>query len=133
MEKYCLGVQTRLHQTACLTNTRSYWSVESAAAFVYIRTGRFARVEGLDQSRDSVEGLNNTISWRIQELSVDFLKQIIAAAKRSGNLISELAETTDFGYDAQFMVFVRYSATEDYVEEFLLLSTCQTYYKKRNV
>jgi len=39
VEKYCVGVQTRLHQTACLTNNRSYWSVESAAAFVYIRTG----------------------------------------------------------------------------------------------
>jgi len=57
VETYCVGVQTRLHQTACLNNTCSYWSVESAAAFVYIRTGRCARVEGLNQSRDSVVGL----------------------------------------------------------------------------
>jgi len=30
---------------------------------------------------------NNTIKWRIQELSVDILKQTTAAGKRSGNLI----------------------------------------------
>jgi len=34
--------------------------------------------------------------------------------------VSELVETTDFGNDAQFMVFVRYRATEDYVEQSLL-------------
>ena len=50
---------------------------------------------------------NNTIKWRTQELSVDILKQTIAAAKRSGDLISELGETTDLGHDPQFMVFVR--------------------------
>jgi len=33
-----------------------------------------------------------------------------------------LGETTDFGYDAQFMVFVRYRATEDYLEEILFCS-----------
>jgi len=73
--------------------------------------------------------------WRIQELSVDILKQTIAAAKRSENLISELGETADLGNDAQFMVFMRYRATEDYVEQFLflLLSTCQAYHKKGNV
>ena len=32
---------------------------------------------------------NNTIKWRIQELSVDILIQTIAAATRSGNLILE--------------------------------------------
>jgi len=73
--------------------------------------------------------LNNTIKWRIQELSVGILKQIIAAAKRSGNLI--LGKTTDLGNDAQFIVFVLYRATEYYVEQFVLLSTCRTYYKKR--
>jgi len=72
--------------------------------------------------------LNNTIHWRIQELSVDILKQIIAAAKRSGNLIAELGETTGFGNNAQFTVFVRYRASEDYISGTisLLLSTCQT-------
>ena len=35
------------------------------------------------------------------------LKLTIAAAKRSGNLNSELGETTALGNDAQFMVFVR--------------------------
>jgi len=34
--------------------------------------------------------------------------------------VSELFETTDFGNDAQFMVFVQYRATEDYVEQSLL-------------
>jgi len=43
---------------------------------------------------------NNTIKWRIQELSVDILKQTVAAAKRSGNLILEFGETTDLGNDA---------------------------------
>jgi len=76
--------------------------------------------------------LYNTINWRIQELSVDILKQSTATAKRSGNLISELAKTTGFENNAQFMVFVRYHATEDYILGIisLLLSTCQTYYKK---
>jgi len=62
---------------------------------------------------------NNTIKWRIHELSVDILKQTTVVAKRSENLILELVETTDLGNDAQFMVFIRYSATEDYVEQFL--------------
>jgi len=62
---------------------------------------------------------NNIIKWRIQEISVHILKRIIAAAKRSGNLISELGETTDLGNDAQFMVFVRYRVTEYYVKQFL--------------
>jgi len=35
---------------------------------------------------------------------------------RSENFILELDETTDLGNDAQFMVFMRYRATEDYVE-----------------
>jgi len=34
--------------------------------------------------------------------------------------VSELVETADFGNDAQFMVFVRYRATENYVEQSLL-------------
>jgi len=62
---------------------------------------------------------NKTIKLRIPELSVDILKQIIAAAKRSRNLISELGETTDLGNDAQFMVFVRYRETADHTEQFL--------------
>jgi len=37
----------------------------------------------------------------------------------SENLISELGETTYLGNDTQFMVFVWYHATEDYVEQFL--------------
>jgi len=47
------------------------------------------------------------------------LKLTIAAAKRSGNLILELGETTDLGNDAQFMVFLRYRATEDYLQQLL--------------
>jgi len=62
---------------------------------------------------------NNTIKWRIQELSVDIPKQTIAAAKRCGNLILEFGVTTDLESDAKFIVFVRYRATEDYVEQFL--------------
>ena len=69
-----------------------------------------------------VFSLNNTISWRIQELPVDVLKCIIAAAKQSGNFTSKLGETTDLGNDAQFMVFVRYRATEDYVQQFFFCS-----------
>jgi len=59
-----------------------------------------------------------TIKWRIQELSVDILKQIIVAAKRR-NLILELDENTDLGNDAQFIVFVQLPATEDNVKQFL--------------
>jgi len=62
---------------------------------------------------------NNTIKGRIQELSVDVLKQTVSASKRSGNRISELDEITDLGNDAQFTLFVRYHATEDYVAQFL--------------
>ena len=68
---------------------------------------------------------NNTIKWRIQELPVDIPEQTIAAANRSGNLISEFGETTDLENDAKFIVFARYRATEDYVEQFVLPSTCQ--------
>jgi len=46
------------------------------------------------------------------------LKLTIAAAKRSGNLNSELGETTALGNDVQFIMFVRYRAPEDYVEQF---------------
>jgi len=71
-----------------------------------------------------------SIKWRIQELPVDILKQTIAAAKRSGSLILELGETTDLENDAQFTVFLRYRATKDYVEQFVLPSTCQKYHWK---
>jgi len=54
---------------------------------------------------------NNTIKLRIQELSIDILKQTIAAAKQSENLNSELGENTDLGNDAQFIVFVRLRTT----------------------
>jgi len=53
----------------------------------------------------------------MQELSVDILKSIIAAAKRSGNLNSELGGTAVLGNNAQFVVFLRYCATEDYVKQ----------------
>jgi len=59
---------------------------------------------------------NDSIKWRIQELSVDILKQTTAAAKRSENLILELDEIADLGNDAQFMAFMRYRATEDNVQ-----------------
>jgi len=72
VEKYCVGVQTRLHQTVSLTKTRSYWSVESAAVFVYIRTGRCARVEGLDQPRVGVVGFERKTSWLPLEISHRF-------------------------------------------------------------
>jgi len=36
---------------------------------------------------------NNTIKWRIQEISVNILQQHIAAAPRSGSLILQLDET----------------------------------------
>ena len=49
---------------------------------------------------------NSHWKWRIQELPVDTLKQINAAAKRSGNLNSKLGETTALGNDTQFMVFL---------------------------
>jgi len=74
---------------------------------------------------------NNTIKLRIQELSIDILKQF-AAAKRSGNLILQLGEITDFGNDAQFIAFMSYGVTKDFAEQniSLLLFTCQTYHKK---
>jgi len=34
------------------------------------------------------------------------------------DILIEFGETTALGNDAQFMVFVRYRATEDYVEQF---------------
>jgi len=69
---------------------------------------------------------NNTTKWHIQELSVDILmKQTIAAAKwKSYFRAWELGETTDLGSDAEFMVFVRYRATEDYVKQFLFCRPC---------
>ena len=62
---------------------------------------------------------NNTIKRRIQEISADILRQTIAAVKQSGKFSLQLDESTDIGNDAQLMVFVRYRASEDYVEQFL--------------
>ena len=84
VEKYCVGVQTRLHQTACLTNTRSYRSVE---AFVYIRTGRCARVEGLDQPRDNVVGLK---VLRIVTANCPWERFRFTAFSRLGTIITGL-------------------------------------------
>ena len=61
---------------------------------------------------------NYTMKWRIQKLSVDILKQTIVAAKRR-NLILELDENTDFGNDAQFIVFVQLPTIEDNVRQCL--------------
>jgi len=73
---------------------------------------------------------NNIIKWRIQELSINILKQTSAAAKRSGNLISELGKTKDLWNDAQFMVFMRYRATEDDVDQFLFCRPLAKYATK---
>ena len=62
---------------------------------------------------------NDTIKWRIQEISEDVLQQTIASVKRSGKLNLQFDETTDIGNDAQLMVFVRYLDTNDYIEQFL--------------
>ena len=62
---------------------------------------------------------NDTIKRRIQEMSEDFLQQIIASVKRSGKFSLQLDETTDIGNDAQLMVFMRYLDTNDYMEQFL--------------
>ena len=62
---------------------------------------------------------NDTITWRIEEISEDVLQQTIASVKRSGKFRLQLDETTDTGNDAQLMVFVRYLVTNDYMEQFL--------------
>ena len=59
---------------------------------------------------------NNTINWRIQELSEDVLQQTIASVKRNGKFILQLDEITDIGNDAQLMVSVQYLGTNDYME-----------------
>ena len=62
---------------------------------------------------------NDTIKWRIQEISEDVLQQTIASIKRSGKFSLQLDKTIDIGNDAQFMMFVRYLDTNDYMEQFL--------------
>jgi len=47
---------------------------------------------------------NNTIKRRIHGLSVNFLQQIIAAAKRRLNYRLQLDDTIDLGNDAQLAV-----------------------------
>ena len=77
---------------------------------------------------------DSTIKRRIEKLSVDILQQTIAAAKQSGKFSLQLDETTDTGNDAQLMVFVRYRAADDYVEQFLFLpSAFQKYHGGRNI
>ena len=62
---------------------------------------------------------NDTIKWRIQEIS-DVLQQTIASVKRSGKFSLQLDETIDIGNDAQLMMFARYLIdTNDYMEQFL--------------
>ena len=59
---------------------------------------------------------NDTIKWRIQEIS-DVLQQtiVIASVKRSGKFSLQLDETIDMGNDAQLMMFARYLDTNDYM------------------
>ena len=59
---------------------------------------------------------NNTIKWRIQEISEDVLQQTLAYVKLSGKFCLQLDETTYIGNDAQLMVFVRYLDTNDYMK-----------------
>ena len=61
---------------------------------------------------------NDTIKRRIQELSEDVLQQTIASVQRSGKFSLQLDETTNIGNDVQFMVFVRYLDTNNYMEQF---------------
>ena len=57
---------------------------------------------------------NDTIKWRIQEIS-DVLQQTIASVKRSEKFSLQLDETIDIGNDAQLMMFARYLDTNDYM------------------
>ena len=80
-----------------------------------VKVARIMRSDDVEDELAMVLLSNYTIKWRIQELSVDILKQTIVAAKRR-NLILELA---DLGNDAQFIVVVQLPATEDNVRQFL--------------
>ena len=54
---------------------------------------------------------NDTIKWRIQEISEDVLQQTIASVKRSGKFSLQLDETIDIGNDAQLMMCVTLTQT----------------------
>ena len=62
---------------------------------------------------------NDTIKWRIQEISEGVLQQTIASVKRNGKFSLQLDGTIDIGNDAQLMMFVRYLDTNDYMKQFL--------------
>jgi zinc finger BED domain-containing protein 5/7/8/9 len=62
---------------------------------------------------------NNTVSRRIEALSMDVKGQTTKAMQNSRRFAIQLDETTDIGNCAQLMVYVRYVGAEDIEEDFL--------------
>ena len=84
-----------------------------------VEMARILRGDAVANKLAMVPSSNDTIKWRIQEISKDVLQQTIASVKRSGKFSLRLDETTDIRNDAQLMVFVQYLDTNDYMEQFL--------------
>ena len=63
---------------------------------------------------------NNTVKWRYSRTLSQYSETKLLPRQSKWSLQRwARRETTDLGYDAQFMVFVWYRATGDYVEQFL--------------
>ena len=84
-----------------------------------VKMARIMCGDAVANKLEMVPLLNDSIKRRIKELSRNVLQQTIAAIRHCERFSLQLDETTDIGSDAQFMVFVRYFDTNDFVEQYL--------------
>nr|XP_033497741.1 SCAN domain-containing protein 3-like [Epinephelus lanceolatus] len=62
---------------------------------------------------------NNTVSRRIDDMSVNIIGQVVKKMKRAGQFALQLDEMTDVSGDAQLLAFVRYKDVSDINEHIL--------------
>uniref|UniRef100_A0A668AZH4 DUF4371 domain-containing protein n=1 Tax=Myripristis murdjan TaxID=586833 RepID=A0A668AZH4_9TELE len=62
---------------------------------------------------------NNTMSRRIDEMSVDIIGQVVNKIKQAGQFALQLDEMTDVSGDAQLLAFIRYKDVSDIKENIL--------------
>ncbi|XP_064099360.1 protein FAM200C-like [Macrobrachium nipponense] len=69
---------------------------------------------------------DNTVSTRIEEMSIDIKEQVIREIKDAGLFALQLDESTDVSSYSQFLVFTRYVHEGKFKEEFLFCQPLET-------
>uniref|UniRef100_A0A8C1M8T8 C2H2-type domain-containing protein n=1 Tax=Cyprinus carpio TaxID=7962 RepID=A0A8C1M8T8_CYPCA len=62
---------------------------------------------------------NNTVCWRIDDMAVDIVDQVVEKLKLSGSFALQLDESTDVSGEAQLIAFVRYRDISEINEHIL--------------